>query len=52
VQAILITEFLDGFIALDNLVKERKPAAWPRNKHNNLLKVVAQHVSRTQGRPS
>lgn len=49
VQAILITEFLDEFIALDNFVKKRKPATWPRNKRNNLIKVVAQCVSRMHG---
>lgn len=46
VQAILITEFLDGFVSLDNFIKWHEPEEWPRNLRNNLIKVIAQCVRR------
>ncbi len=46
VQAILITEFLDGFISLDNLVKKWKQEEWSHNTRNNLIKIIAKCISR------
>jgi tRNA A-37 threonylcarbamoyl transferase component Bud32 len=46
VQAILITEFLDGFVSLDNLVKKWKQKECSHNTRKNLIKIVAKCISR------
>ena len=45
-QAILITEFLDGFVSLDNLAKSWENEKCPRNTKNALIKVTAKCISR------
>ncbi len=44
-RAVLVTEYLDGYISLDELVNEWKDAGWPSHaRRSRIMKAVAQAV--------
>lgn len=46
-QAILITEYLEGYVALDRLVRRWQKEGWPgRRQRRNLLKMLALVIRR------